>query len=303
MASRGCPYNCSFCFNKRLKELYKDKGKYIRFRSQENVLKEIENVKRNYPLKTIQFLDDVFILKRNWINKFLDEYQKRDYNIPFWCLVRADLLDEELVKKLKLSGCKAVWFGLESGNREIRQKILKKDLTDEHIINAAELLRKYNIKFRVYCMIGIPGETVENAFETIEMNIKMKTPYPWCSILTPYSRTEIGDYAVEKGYLEKDFSINNVPQSFFKYSVIKNENIKELINLHRFFQTCVLVPWTIPLIKRLIKLPPNFLFDLWFGIIYFYVYIKSEGRGFFETILFAIKYTSSVFFKSYNNKN
>ncbi len=198
MASRGCPYNCTFCFNKRLKEFYKGKGKYIRFRSQENILEEIDYVKKNYPLKTIQFEDDVFIMKREWINKFLDEFQKRDYNISFWCLVRADLLDEELAKKLKLSGCKTVWFGLESGNREIRQKILKKDLTDKQIINAAELLMKYNIKFRAYCMIGIPGETTENAFETIELNVKIKTPYPWPSIFVPYSKSEIVNYAINK---------------------------------------------------------------------------------------------------------
>ncbi len=75
------------------------------------------------------------------------------------------------------------------------------------------------------------------------------------------------------------------------------------MNLHKFFQTCVLMPWTIPIVKKMIKLPENYLFDLWFGIIYFYVYIKSEGRDFFETVVFAMKYVSSIFFKSYKKSN
>jgi len=300
MASRGCPYNCTFCFNKRLKELYAGKGKYIRFHSVKRVLKEIEYVKEKYPLEVIHFEDDVFILKRTWIMSYLEEYSNKKFNIPFCCLVRADLMDDELAKKLKESGCASVWFGLESGNREIRQKILKKDLTDEQIIRAVELLRKYGIKFRAYCMIGIPGETVDNAFETIQLNIKIKTPYPWCSIFTPYSKTEIVDYAISNGYLPDDFSINDISHSYYKSSLVKNKNIKELLNLQRFFQTCVLLPWTVPIVKKLITLPPNPLFDLWFGFIYFYVYIKSEKRNLFETVLFSVKYIRSIFFRKYN---
>ena len=100
MTTRGCPYNCTFCFNHALMELYKDKGKYVRRRSVQNVIDEILQVKKKYSIKTVYFEDDTFILDRKWINEFLEEYRKK-VNTPFICLIRANLVDEELVKLFK----------------------------------------------------------------------------------------------------------------------------------------------------------------------------------------------------------
>ncbi|RJQ56231.1 MAG: radical SAM protein [Nitrospiraceae bacterium] len=292
---RGCPYDCSFCFNHKLKEMYRGKGKYTRFRSKENIIEEILQVKSRYDFKRVFFISDIMFINKRWALDFLRYYREK-INLPYIGLIRADMLDEELVRELKTSGCCIARFGMESGNEKLRNEILKKNLSDDQIIKTAGLLTKYGIKFRAYCMTGLPGETVEQAFETIDLNIRIKTAYPWCSVYNPYSGTKIVDYAKEEGFLDKDFDINSIDDSYYKGSVMKNNNINELLNIQRFFQTAVLFPWTLPLIKKLVKLPPNPLFNLWFQFIYFLVYIKSEGLRVQEVLSFSLHYMK-VFYK------
>jgi len=286
---RGCPYNCSFCFNKKLKGMYAGKGKYTRFRSKENIIEEILQVKKKYNFEKVFFISDIMFVKKEWGIEFLKDYKEK-VGMPYIALIRADMLDEELAKALKESGCYSVRFGMESGNEELRNKLLKKRISNEQIIKCAELLRRYGIKFRAYCMMCLPGETVEQAYDTIKLNIKIKTDFPWCAVYNPYSGTELVDYAIENGYLDKNFDINSLDDSYYKGSVLRNEKKGELLNLQRFFQTAVLFPWTFPLIKRLAKLPPNPLFNLWFQFIYFIIYIKSEGLKFSEVLSFSLHY-------------
>jgi len=286
---RGCPYNCTFCFNKKLKNMYKGKGKYTRFRSKENIIEEILQVKSRYDFKRVYFISDIMFINKEWILDFLKDYREK-VRMPFICIIRADMLDEEIVRELKISGCCTAWFGMESGNEKLRNELLKKRLSNEQIIRTANLLTKYGIKFRAYCMMCLPGETVEQAYDTINLNIKIKTNYPWCSVYNPYSGTELVEYAKENGYLDSDFNINSIDDSYYKGTVLKNDHADELLNLQRFFQTAVLFPRTFPIIKRLAKLPPNIFFDLWFQFIYFIVYIRSEGHGVLEALRFALHY-------------
>lgn len=298
ITSRGCPFHCSFCFEDAMRDLYKGKGKYVRIRDIDQVIQECIELKANTPVEVIYFADDVFGMSRSWLYEFLEVY-KREVNLPFICLVRADLVaaDEEYAFNLAKGGCQSVFFGIESGNEDLRNQVLKKQLDDGQIIRAAELLHKAGITFRTYNILGLPDETLEDAFSTVELNIKIKADYPWCSIFSPFPGTELSDYALAKGYLSPTFSIEELDKSFFISSQLELPHKKELQNLQKFFQTAVIWPWTYPLIKRLIKLPPNLLFRGWFGLIYFYVYIKSEKRNFWETLKFAISNYKHVLVK------
>lgn len=289
IVARGCPHECSFCFNHKLKKMYEGKGRYVRFRSVENIIEEIDQVRREYGLKRILFLADNMFINKKWALTFLKEYGLK-VRIPYICVIRADVLDEKIVKGLKESGCYTAWFGMESGNEEFRNIVLNKNITDAQIVEAARLLKKYGIKFRTFCMICLPGETVEQAYDTINLNIQVKTDYPWCSIYNPYSGTRLVEYAKEMGVLDEDFDIDSIDVSYYKKTILKSENIGELLNIQRFYQTAVLFPWTLPLIKKLVKLPPKFIFDLWFLFIYSIVHVKSEGHGFFESLKFGVSY-------------
>jgi len=221
--------------------------------------------------------------------EFLKKY-KSEVNMPFICLGTANhLKDEELVKELKEANCYSVFFGIESGNEGIRKEILNKKISDEEIVQSAKNLKKYKIKFRTYNMAGLPDETIEDVYKTIDLNIKIKTDFPWCSVFTPYYGTPLFDYAVKKGLLEKSTSPDAFYSSFFGHSLIKQKDIDEITNIQRFFQTAVLFPVLLPLVRKIVKLPTNIFFTLWFGLIYFFVFIRSEKRNLFWTALYTIR--------------
>ncbi len=290
ITSRGCPFHCSFCFEDAMRELYKGKGKYVRIREIPEVIKECKRLKEETDVRVIYFADDVFGMKKVWLYEFLEVY-KKEVGLEFICLVRADIVasDEQYAFKLAEAGCKSVFFGVESGNEDLRNQVLKKQLTDHQIIKAAELLHTAGIKFRTYNILGLPDETLEDAFSTVEMNIKIKADYPWCSVFSPFPGTELTDYAFAKGYLSPTFDYEKLDKSFFLDSQLQLPNIREMQNLQKLFQTAVLWPWTFPIIKKLIKMPSNILFRAWFGLVYFLVYVRSERRNFWSTLGFAFK--------------
>jgi radical SAM superfamily enzyme YgiQ (UPF0313 family) len=206
--------------------------------------------------------------------EFLKIY-KKEIDLPFVCLVRADLMDEEIVGELKKSNCHSVFFGIETGDEELRNRLLKKNIKDTQLIEAARLLKKYKIKFRTYNIIGLPGEELCQAFKTVELNIKIKTDYPWCSLYFPYPGTELGEIARSENLIEKEW--DRINSSFFYRSIIRSEYKKELSNLQKFFFYAVKIPWAFPLIKRVIKIKESILFDLAFLFSYTINYLKSEN--------------------------
>lgn len=298
ITSRGCPFHCTFCFEDAMRDMYKGKGKYVRIREIAPVIEECKRLKNETDAEVIYFADDVFGMKRQWLYEFLEVY-KREVGMDFICLVRADIVasDEQYAFKLAAAGCRSVFFGIESGNEDLRNKVLNKQLTDQQILDAAKLLHEAGIKFRTYNIVGLPDETLEDALSTVELNIKIGADYPWCSIFSPFPGTELTDYAFNKGYLGKEFDYNSLDKSFFLESKLKIPHRKEMENLQKLFQTAVLWPWTWPIIKKLIRIRPNVFFKMWFGLIYFYVYIKSEKRNFFDTLKFALKNYKHVLVK------
>ena len=268
IAGRGCPFDCSFCFNHSLKKLYAGKGRYIRHRSPENVVEEIAKVKSDWKsLKTPYFADDSFLLSRDWVIEFCELFRKR-IGLPFLCQIRADLLSDELAGVMKAGGCDFVSLGVESGNDFLRREVLGKTLTRQHIEDAAAILKKHKIPFRTYNMLCLPGETLDMALETVALNAKIKVDCPWASIVQPYPGTRLGEYVVEHGFVGPDFDPTKMSALFFKGSVFDMPEKKEIENLQKIF--CIVLRWHIPtsLVRRLVKLPKNPLFEAIFRVMY-----------------------------------
>jgi radical SAM superfamily enzyme YgiQ (UPF0313 family) len=289
LTSRGCPFHCSFCFEDAMREMYKGKGKYVRLRRISKVIEECQEVRAKTNLRVVYFADDLFGMDKKWLYEFLPIYRK-EVGIKFVCLVRADIVasDPAYARNLADGGCENVFFGIESGNEDLRNRVLVKKTTDAEIYEAARLLHDAGIKFRSYNIMGLPGETLADAYSTVQMNIDIKTDFPWCSIFSPIPGVALTDYAIEKGYLTPDFNTSDINQSFFLDNALKIENKREIQNLQKFFQTAVLWPWTFPLIKQLIKLPPNILFRLWFGFMYFINYVRSEKKSAWLILKFSL---------------
>ncbi|MBI5469569.1 MAG: B12-binding domain-containing radical SAM protein, partial [Deltaproteobacteria bacterium] len=104
MAGRGCPYKCTYCFNHKYNLLYKGKGALVSRMSVDRLIAELKELKKNYDTQFIKFYDDIFILKDDaWLDEFSEKYPK-EVGVPFHCLMRANLLTEPILLKLKKAG-------------------------------------------------------------------------------------------------------------------------------------------------------------------------------------------------------
>ncbi len=288
MTGRGCPFGCTFCYNKTMKDIYRAEGNFVRHRSPGNVIEEIRQVKSDWGMKTVYFFDDTFGLNKGWALELMELYRK-EIGLPFLCRIRADTADEEVIETFSRSGCTNVFFAIETANQEIREKILKKRITDDDIFRTARLLKKHRIKFLTYNMVGIPGQSVKDIHETIDLNIKIGTSYPWCSIFNPFPGTELADYCIKQGFIDSEFGPDRLATTYHKSLIISNENSREINNLHKFFQLAVLVPSVFPLLKKAARLKPNIFFTVIFAVTYFVNYIRSEKLTFGHALIKAQK--------------
>ena len=296
IAGRGCPYKCAFCANYEYHNIYQGKGKWVRYRSQENVLREIEEVRDRYGIRFVGFSDDTLIFNRKWLLPFLQQYKTR-IKLPFISTVRANLIDEELVKALKEAGCNSCVFGVESGDEGIRNETLQKGVSDEQIRRTAALFKKYGIRFGTYNMLALPGETIADAWKTVKLNSEIRPDFPWCSILQPYPGTKIHQDMEES--LGQRIDADEIRASYFSASVIDNPDIKQMENLQKWFHVAVRVPFLQPLIKQLIKLPPNIFFTTVFQASYGWQLLHRSHLNLLQ--MFKYWWTQQGMFKKRSN--
>ena len=256
----GCPYRCTFCHNPLQKTIYEGRGKFIRKKSVARVIREVRHVKDRYPLKNVHFSDDTFVMDKEWLAAFLTAY-RREISLPFSCNIRIDQVNEEMIRDLADSGCYGISFGIESGSDRIRNTILKKNLKEEDIIANSKIIKRHGIKMIVTNLMGVPEETLDDAFKTVAINQKIGADYTRAGVLIPYPKTEIVDYAIERGLLPADYAIHNFTQIIRK-SLIRSRYAREFENLCALFNLTVHFPFLTPLTRILIKLPFTRLYSL-----------------------------------------
>ena len=269
ITGRGCPYSCTYCFNKAYRDLYRGLGKTMRRRSVEDVIREIKAVRRRYSLEFITFMDDTFILNRGWLQDFAVRY-KAEVGLPFWCQVRADLVTDEMMALFKDAGCVSVSFGLEAGNDRLRNAILKRNMSREQILEASRIFRQQGIAFMTNNMLGLPTGSLETDFETLDLNVQCRPSYANVFLFQPYPKTELGELACQGGWMIGSF--DDLSGSVSDDTIIRfgSESEKRQIeNLQKLFALAVEFPSLVPLVKLLIKLPRNrlfwFVYKIWKG--------------------------------------
>ena len=297
ICGRGCPYRCSFCCNYRLHDMYHDKGRYVRYRSHENILDEIEEVKDRYGIKFVGFSDDTLIFNKKWLLPFLEKYKER-IGLPFLSTVRANLINEEVVRGLKEAGCISCVFGVESGDERIRNEVLIKGVSDDEIRRTASLFKKYKIRFGTYNMLGLPGETIVDAWKTVKLNAEIRPDFPWCSVIQPYPGTKIHEDMQKT--LGKHIDADEIGASYFTASVVDNPHIKQLENLQKWFHLAVRVPLLQPLIRLFIKLPSNPLYTLVFQACYGWQLLRRSRLNLLQ--MFKYWWTQQGMFKRSGRK-
>jgi magnesium-protoporphyrin IX monomethyl ester (oxidative) cyclase len=205
ITSRGCPYNCVFC------SVHVVMGRKWRGRSPENVVDEIEQVVHTYHVKQIDFLDDNMTLNKKRMENICDLIAKRGLDIEWYTPngIRADGLDENLLTKMKASGCKKIRIAPESGVQRVVDQIIKKNLDLKKVENAVILSRKVGIKVGCFFILGLIGETKEDIKATIKYAYKLRqlgADSFYFSYATPLYGTELYEQAKRGGFLRDCFS-------------------------------------------------------------------------------------------------
>lgn len=226
MATRGCPYSCTYCFNSGYKELYKGKGRILRRRNVGNLLEEIKKVRERYPLEIIRFGDDVFVEKMNdWFFEFIDKYPKI-VRLPFYCILSPKVVTFEMAKILKKVGCVSVGMSIETGNEKMRYEVLKRQVSDDEIIKACRALIDNGIKTFTNIMVGLPYATLEDEMKSLNLAFKCRTTYASFTIFTPFPGTELFNQCI-KQKLIAEININVFPRSVMDRSSLNCFSEKE----------------------------------------------------------------------------
>jgi len=299
VSGRGCPFSCTYCSIAGLRELYKGKGKFVRFHSPEHVIAEISEVKAKYGLRSVIFQDDTFIIGEERLGQLLELYQ-REIRLPYVCHIRADLLTLSIADQLKKSGCHSVDFGLESGDETIRATVLGKQIKDDQLRQAAVYLKTAGIRFRTTNMFGLPGETLDQAYQTIRLNQEIGTDYPSASLYQPYPRTTLGDQVIREKRVTDGYSVDAIGSTFFRNSLLKSPHRNQFINIQKLFWPAIKFPRLLPGIKKLVNFRPNPLYELIFLFFYAVNYALSEKVSVKRVLSLGIHNARTVFFGRFN---
>jgi len=257
--TRGCPYNCTYCWNNFARNLYPNKHQYVRYKSPKVCIKYIKKLKQNYPeALSFRFQDDLWPFYNDWFSGFSQAYIKK-INMPFECHLRANLLNEEIIKTLKEMRCFGVYFGVESGNKYIRNQILKRGMSEETIIHAFLTCRKYKIKTHAYNIVGLPHENMRKVLDTIKLNAKIKPSDMFFPIYFPYAGSDLYHIAIKGGFFDPGKQLDpyvNIEMPDFKRNQIRFASLysKTFVRLYQFV-------YNFP--KLLSTLPEKILDFLW----------------------------------------
>ncbi len=213
MVSRGCPYKCTYCFNKPFRHKYPQQS-YVRRHSVDYVIDEIRSVRASYPLEYVKFYDDVFTLRvDDWLEEFARKY--RDViGLPFYCLTTPDVMTADLAELLREAGCRTIQMAVESVNDRIRTELLHRTVTREQMKQAFKICTDLGMTVVTNYMIGLPTSTAEDDINAVYFNIKAGVPVPEFPIFQPYPGTELGELCIREGWFDGDFDKLHMSYNF-----------------------------------------------------------------------------------------
>lgn len=200
-ATRGCPYNCSYCCNVNYLELYGNK--YIRTRPVNQVIEELKELKKIYNPGLFYFGDDMILFNTQYITELFTAI-KEEVKIPYGCMGRVEKMDRDTISLLAATGCKYMAMGVECGDEKFRKEHLNRHMTNDQIIDAFSLCHENGIFTTSFNMIGYPfPNDAELTESTIKLNRKIKPGFAQVTIFYPFPGTKLHRYCVKHNLIDR----------------------------------------------------------------------------------------------------
>jgi anaerobic magnesium-protoporphyrin IX monomethyl ester cyclase len=275
-SGRGCVYQCNYCINKYLHELYGMKGFY-RQKSPRRIVDEIKYLHETYGIEFIKFFDEDFLMRSTETVKEISNLYKKEVGIPFAIEINANSTTTEKAMLLKEMNCVSASIGLESGNEAYRETVLNRRVSDKSIIAACKSLKKAGIQTVSFNMLGTPFHTRGLIMESVELNKKAGFNIASAGLFYPYKGSPIRQVCIDYGFINPDdeHEVNTRAETIMNMWSIKPEELKGLL---RTFVMYIKSPKIMyPLIRWSEKDKP--INNLWFKILRNIYYFKIHLIG------------------------
>lgn len=218
--SRGCPFRCAYCSSHAIW------SRKVRYRTPENILDEMADLRRDFGVERYSFLDDTFTMNRKWAGDICDGLVKRNMRARWGCYTRLDVLTEPLLLKMRNAGLVEVDVGIETGSPRMVE-FLQKDIKLDRVREMAAVLNKHHVPWNSFIMMGLPDETVEDTQMTIDFIHEIKPLRCILSVFTPYPGDHLFEVCKSRGLIpdRPDWSrySHHSPENCFVKDISKPE--------------------------------------------------------------------------------
>ena len=200
--SRGCPYQCAYCYNSTMRQLFQGKGRYYRIRSAGNVIRELESARRLLPrIRRVKFDGDVFAFPKPWLREFAQAYRER-IGIPFEILTYPGELDEEDFQLLRQAGLQKIQVGVQSGSDAEVAGAYDRHSTGQDVRNTVAMAQRQGIEVVFDLIFDNPLATREDKHAMIEWLLAVPRPFRvYLYSLTVFPKTRLAADLMERGLI------------------------------------------------------------------------------------------------------
>ncbi|MBN2124764.1 MAG: B12-binding domain-containing radical SAM protein [Deltaproteobacteria bacterium] len=221
-AFRGCPFHCTYCGNKAIRDVYGKAGNYLRRRSLESVMEELNAVLKQFPgIKKIHSYDEVFISDREFVREFSKRY-KKEIGLPFSCDIYLSLITPEIAGWMSDAGLYAVNVGIEAFSEEIRRDLYRrKGLSNANILEKAGILKGHGVRITYDFIWDNPVET-EDMIEKCFWDLIRKLPRP-CNFnhysLSFLPKSELAEMFLKKELIRESDIVGHSDKGLVQWKV------------------------------------------------------------------------------------
>lgn len=222
-ASRGCPFNCSYCCNNVYLKLYHKS--YLRFRPVEHIIDELKFLQDTYAPSLFYFGDEMIFSDPEYTLKLFRTI-RQELDITYGCMARVEYMTPEIVQELAETGCQYIGMGIECGNEEFRRKHLTRRMSNTQIEHAFGLLKRAGIFVTSFNMVGYPFEFDDRLTEeTVKLNQRIHPDFAQISIFYPFPGTRLYQRCLDLDLIDHEKQITT--KHYFDESVLKGVSLRD----------------------------------------------------------------------------
>ncbi len=197
-ASRGCPFECSYCYLPVYQRAYAGKESFRRQRSPAHVAGELLSETKRANYSHIVFVDEIFPPQKEWLRGLVKHL--RGISLPPWeATIAVEEVNEECLSLLREAGCKKLHVGIETGNEVFRRRLGNRNLSNAALSQFCQLAHEHDIAVSAHVMIGLPRETESVFHETLSFLRELEVDEIYSHRYFPIEKTPLGEYARPAG--------------------------------------------------------------------------------------------------------